>query len=472
MTFRDLNIIDPILKSIAIAGYKEPTPIQTDAIPVLLSKKDILGSAQTGTGKTAAFAIPILQNLYIEKPDSNHKHIRALILTPTRELASQIYENFTLYAKFVNQRSAVIYGGVSQKKQEEALAKGVDVLIATPGRLLDLMFQGFISLQHVSYLVLDEADRMLDMGFIKDVNKIIEFVPKARQTMLFSATMPKEIETLSKTILNDPVRVSIVPVNQTIDIIEQSIYHVNKGNKTKLLVDLITSYQMKSVLVFMRTKHTANKLVTELLKANVSAEPIHGNKSQSARERALLNFKKGKTQVLVATDIAARGIDIEALSFVVNYDLPETPETYIHRIGRTGRAGLDGKAISLCDPKELSLLKDIEKHIKMTIPEIAHVYPLSKDMSNNVGQPKAKSSKSNTQPKSKAFNPLKPNYDSKPKTKTKKEQPEQKPEKKDMNGLKNLAPKSKFGPTKPVNNYAKVQQPKRNQNNKNRRAVK
>lgn len=465
MTFKDLNIIDPILKSVAIAGYKIPTPIQVDAIPILLEKKDILGSAQTGTGKTAAFAIPILQNLYQEQPNSSHKTIRALILTPTRELAGQIYENFTLYAKFVNQHSTVIYGGVSQKKQEEALRKGVDILIATPGRLLDLVYQGHIKLNEVSYLVLDEADRMLDMGFIKDVNKIIDLVPKQRQTMLFSATMPKEIETLSKTILKDPVRVSIVPVNQTIDIIEQTLYHVNKSKKTQLLVDLIKSQKMRSVLVFMRTKHTANKLVLELTKANVTSEPIHGNKSQSARERALENFKKGKTQVLVATDIAARGIDIDALSFVVNYDLPETPETYIHRIGRTGRAGKDGKAISLCDPKERSLLNDIEKHIKMTIPVVTHDYPIV--LEQNPPKEKAKSN----QQKPKAFNPLKPNFETRPKTKNKKEQTEPKPEKKEMNSLKNLAPKPKFAGLKGPSNY-KAQQPKRNQNNKNRRAVK
>lgn len=468
MTFKDLDIIEPILKSVAIAGYKEPTPIQVDAIPVLLSRKDILGSAQTGTGKTAAFAIPILQNLYLERTDDPRRVIRALVLTPTRELASQIYDNFTLYAKFVNQKSAVIYGGVSQKKQEEALSKGVDVLIATPGRLLDLVYQGIVKLKDVAYLVLDEADRMLDMGFIKDVNKIIDLIPKARQTMLFSATMPKEIETLSKTILKDPVRVSIVPVNQTIDIIEQSLYHVNKAKKTQLLVDLISQYKMKSVLVFMRTKHTANKLVTELLKANVTAEPIHGNKSQSARERALLNFKKGKTTVLVATDIAARGIDIEALSFVVNYDLPETPETYIHRIGRTGRAGLDGKAISLCDPKERSLLNDIEKHIKMEIKVVEHPYNIVLD-----NTPKKVTPKQGSKPQTKAFNPLKPNYTNKPKTNNQKtEDTDKKPEKKAMTGLKNLSPKSKFGPAKPVGTYQKVQQPKRNQNNKNRRAVK
>lgn len=468
MTFKDLNIIDPILKSIAIAGYKEPTPIQTDAIPVLLDRKDILGSAQTGTGKTAAFAIPILQNLYYARTDDPRRTIKALVLTPTRELASQIYENFTLYAKFVNQKSAVIYGGVSQKKQEEALAKGVDVLIATPGRLLDLVYQGIVKLNHVSYLVLDEADRMLDMGFIKDVNKIIDLVPKERQTMLFSATMPKEIETLSKSILKDPVRVSIVPVNQTIDIIEQSIYHVNKSKKTQLLLDLISEYKMKSVLVFMRTKHTANKLVTELTKANVTAEPIHGNKSQSARERALSNFKKGKTTVLVATDIAARGIDIEALGFIVNYDLPETGETYIHRIGRTGRAGLDGKAISFCDPKERSLLNDIEKHIKMEIKVVEHPYGVTLDQT-----PKNTPKKTNSKPVQKGFNPLKPDYSSKPKsTKSKPETKEQKPEKKAMTGLKNLAPKSKFGPIKGVGTYQKAQQPKRNQNNKNRRAVK
>ena len=382
MTFNELNIINRIQKSLILAGYSEPTPIKVEDIPLQLEKKDILGSAQTGTGKTAAFAIPILQNIYADKNHKEDRLIKALVLTPTRELATQISENFTIYAKYLNIKNTTIYGGVSQKRQEEAIKRGVDILVATPGRLQDLMNQGIIELKHVEYLVLDEADQMLDMGFIKDVLKIVSKVPKNRQTMLFSATMPKSIEALAKEILVEPTRIAVTPVTQTLDVIEQSVYHVAKKQKTNLLLHLIREKEMKSVLVFTRTKHNANKLVKELITANCIAEPIHGSKSQSAREKALLNFKSGKTKILVATDIAARGIDIDSLDFVINYDLPQLGETYIHRIGRTGRAGLSGRAISFCDPAEKPILYDIEKHIKAKIKEVSHDFVLVQESSS------------------------------------------------------------------------------------------
>lgn len=374
MKFNELNIIEPIQKSLTLAGYIKPTPIQVNAIPVLLEGRDLLASAQTGTGKTAAFTIPILQNIHNTQVKRSRREIEALILTPTRELALQINEDFKTYAKFLRVVSTTIYGGVSQKRQEEALKRGVDVVIATPGRLLDLMNQGIISLSDVKYLVLDEADQMLDMGFIKDVLKIVDRTPKKRQTMLFSATMPKQIETLSKQILINPERIAVTPVTETLDTITQSVYIVDKANKTELLIDLIKTLNMKTVLVFTRTKHGANKLVRSLTNLGISSEPIHGNKSQAARERALANFKKGKTKILVATDIAARGIDIAALDYVVNFELPEVPETYIHRIGRTGRAGLTGMAISLVDPAERKLLNQVEKHINSNIEVIGHKY--------------------------------------------------------------------------------------------------
>lgn len=369
--FEELGIIEQILRATTFAGYLEPTPIQEEAIPALLAGKDILGSAQTGTGKTAAFAIPIIQHLFLNQRRDGKKSIRALVLTPTRELASQIAENFSIYAKYTNINNVVIYGGVKQKNQEIALSRGTDILVATPGRLLDLMNQGIIKLDKVEYLVLDEADQMLDMGFIKDVNKIVSFVKKDRQSMLFSATMPKSIELLSKQLLRDPIRVAVTPVNQTLDVISQNLYFVTKKRKTGLLMHLIQTKKMSSVLVFTRTKHGANKVVKDLLGSNMKAEAIHGNKSQSAREGALNKFKSGKIDILVATDIAARGIDIEALSYVFNYDLPEVPETYIHRIGRTGRAGLTGEAIAFCDSQEKPLLIAIEKHINRKIPVVA-----------------------------------------------------------------------------------------------------
>ncbi|TNF08816.1 MAG: DEAD/DEAH box helicase, partial [Bacillota bacterium] len=371
MTFESLNIIAPILKAVAFEGYETPSPIQEQAIPVLLEGKDILASAQTGTGKTAAFAIPIIQALYNQpKVEHSRRRIQALILAPTRELAEQIKESFRSYSRNLGIKTEVIYGGVSQRNQETALNKGVDVLIATPGRLLDLMDQRLVNLDSVKYFVLDEADRMLDMGFIYDVKRIVYAVPKERQTMLFSATIPQEILKLANELLTNPTRIEVTPPEMMIDKIKQSLYYVPKKDKTNLLIDLLVNPKMKSVLIFTRTKHGANKLVKELLAYGVKADAIHGNKSQNKRQQALQDFKTGKLRVLVATDIAARGIDIDELSHVVNYDLPEVPETYVHRIGRTGRAGLSGEAYSFCNQEENHLLIHVEKHIKMSIPVV------------------------------------------------------------------------------------------------------
>ncbi len=369
MTFEQLGIISPILKAVAYEGYTEPSPIQEQAIPVLLEGHDMLASAQTGTGKTAAFAIPIIQALYQKRTEEHSKRvIKALVLAPTRELAEQIKESFRNYSRDLHIKSEVIYGGVSQKNQEVALKKGLDVLIATPGRLLDLMNQKLIFLDTIEYFVLDEADRMLDMGFINDVKKIVSTIPKDRQTMLFSATIPNEILKLANDLLKDPIRIEVTPPEQMIDKIKQSLYFVSKKDKFKLLLDLLVNPKLVSVLVFTRTKHGANKLVKELLAYGVKADAIHGNKSQNKRQQALLDFKNRKLRVLVATDIAARGIDIDELSHVINFDLPETPETYVHRMGRTGRAGLSGEAYSFCSHDEINLLKAVEKHIKMSIP--------------------------------------------------------------------------------------------------------
>lgn len=371
MNFTELNLITPILNALADEGYEEPSPIQEQAIPVLLAGKDILASAQTGTGKTAAFAIPIIQGLYLSESLNNfEKNIQVLVLAPTRELAEQIKDSFKAYGGHVKLKCEVIYGGVSQKNQELALKRGLDVLVATPGRLLDLMNQRLISLDHIKYLVLDEADRMLDMGFIHDVKKIIKVLPTKRQTMLFSATIQNEILKLANDLLVDPVRIEVTPPETMIDKITQSLYFVNKKEKFNLLLDLLINPKMKSILIFTRTKHGANKLVKELLNYGVKVDAIHGNKSQSKRLSALADFKSGRIRILVATDIAARGIDIEELSHVINYDLPETAETYVHRIGRTGRAGFSGDAISFCSPDENHLLKQIEKHIKLSIPVI------------------------------------------------------------------------------------------------------
>lgn len=376
MSFEKLELIEPIHHALKAEGYTTPTPIQEQSIPIILQRNDLLGCAQTGTGKTAAFAIPILQilhqdELFVKGPGG----IKALILTPTRELASQIGDSFRAYGKFLRLKHAVIFGGVSQRSQTDALRAGVDILIATPGRLLDLIDQKYVQLQHLKILVLDEADRMLDMGFIHDVKKIIARVPAKRQTLFFSATMPAEIQALSNTILKNPVKVQVTPVSSTAEAIQQAVYFVEKSDKKKLLSHLLKDKAITSVLVFTRTKHGADKVVKDLAQQGVSALAIHGNKSQNARQNALNNFKAKKTRVLVATDIAARGIDIDLLSYVVNYELPNVPETYVHRIGRTGRAGASGIALSFCDTEERAYLRDIQKLIGKAVPVIAdHPY--------------------------------------------------------------------------------------------------
>ncbi len=378
MNFKDLNISPQILDALAKENYAVPTPIQEQAIPIVLSGRDLLGCAQTGTGKTAAFAVPILQLLSNPAAQKTEpRKIRSLILTPTRELAVQIYESFHSYGRFTRLRACVVFGGVSQKMQVEKLHRGVDVLVATPGRLNDLINQGYIDLQNVEILVLDEADRMLDMGFIADVKKIIAKTPTKRQTLFFSATMPKEISEMVNSILTNPAKVTITPPATTVDMIDQSIYFVDKDNKRKLLIHILQDKSIRSALVFTRTKHGADHVVTELLRAKISAQSIHGNKSQNARQSALNSFKNGAIRVLVATDIAARGIDIDELSCVVNFDLPEVPETYVHRIGRTGRAGLSGIAVSFCCIDEKTDLRNIQKLIGKTIPVVEdNPYPM------------------------------------------------------------------------------------------------
>lgn len=374
MTFEDLRIVPPILKALAAQGYTQPTPIQAQSIPILLRGKDLLGCAQTGTGKTAAFSIPVLQNIYLDKqnaPQKGFRKIKALIVTPTRELAIQIGENFTAYARYTNIRNTVIFGGVKQGSQTQALKKGVDVLVATPGRLLDLMQQGFISLKHIEYFILDEADHMLDMGFIHDIRKLIAKIPEKRQSLFFSATMPPSIVSLSQKILGDYESVTIKPEQATAERVEQAVYFVSKPDKRKLLVHLLKSKPIQSVLVFSRTKFGADKIVRMLKKSDIKAEAIHGNKSQGARQRTLKDFKNGRVNVLVATDIAARGIDVDDLSLVINYDLPNVSETYVHRIGRTGRASASGIALSFCDKDERPYLRDIEKLIKQDLPIIS-----------------------------------------------------------------------------------------------------
>lgn len=374
MTFKELNLIEPILKALETEGYTTPTPIQSQAIPIVLDGDDLLGCAQTGTGKTAAFAIPILQKLYQTKP-SRKKDIRALILTPTRELAIQIDESFHSYGRNLPVTHTVIFGGVGQKPQTDALQRGVDVLIATPGRLLDLYNQGYIDFRGLEFFVLDEADRMLDMGFIHDIKRLLPLLPRQRQTLFFSATMPDTIMTLANSILNKPKKVTVTPISSTVDIIEQSLYYVEKDRKTALLLDIIESEDIESMLIFSRTKHGADKITKSLCKAGINAKAIHGNKSQTARQSALNDFKDRKINVLVATDIASRGIDIDQLSHVVNYNLPEVPENYVHRIGRTGRAGCGGIAITFCNAEEVSLLKEIEKLIskRLRVVEVKNI---------------------------------------------------------------------------------------------------
>ncbi|HJU45676.1 MAG TPA: DEAD/DEAH box helicase [Chitinophagaceae bacterium] len=380
MLFSDLQLIEPVLQALQKEGYTTPTPIQQQAIPVILQRRDLLGCAQTGTGKTAAFAIPLLQLMQHQSIAHQGAGIRTLVLTPTRELAIQIEESFKAYGHYLRLKSLVIFGGVSQFHQEKALRNNVDILIATPGRLLDLMHQKIISLKDIQYFVLDEADRMLDMGFVHDVKKIIAHLPAKRQTLFFSATMPPQIQQLADVLLSDPVKVEVTPVSSTADSIQQALYFVNKQDKQSLLVHLLEDSAIVSSLVFTRTKHGADKIAKYLVRSGISAEAIHGNKSQNARQTALGNFKGGKTRVLVATDIAARGIDIDELGHVINCDLPNIPETYVHRIGRTGRAGFSGKAISFCDAEEKAFLRDIEKLIRKTIPVVKD-HPFNKPLS-------------------------------------------------------------------------------------------
>lgn len=377
MTFNDLHLVEPILKAVKAEGYTTPTPIQEQSIPILLEHHDLLGCAQTGTGKTAAFAIPILQHLFNARSNNKQRRaIKALVVTPTRELAIQIADSFSVYGKFTDIRNTVVFGGVKQKAQTNELRKGVDILVATPGRLLDLINQGFISLKEIEYFVLDEADQMLDMGFIHDIKKILTKLPSKRQSLFFSATMPPAIVQLSTQILGNYETVTIKPKQTTAEKVGQKLYYVSKGNKPKLLIELLNKDEITSSIVFSRTKHGANKIVKKLIQAGIPAEAIHGNKSQPARQRALNNFKEGSLNVLVATDIAARGIDVDDISHVINYDLPNIPETYVHRIGRTGRAGSSGLALSFCAGDERPYLKDIQKLIKQEIDIVEdHSYP-------------------------------------------------------------------------------------------------
>ena len=393
MLFEDLSLSSTILRAVSDQGYSSPTPIQEQAIPVVLEGRDLIGCAQTGTGKTAAFAIPIIHNLHRMVGSSNkHKQIRTLVVTPTRELAVQIGESFDTYGKYTNLRQLTIFGGVSQISQVDQLRKGIDILVATPGRLLDLHKQGYIDLDHLHFLVLDEADQMLDMGFINDVKKIVKLTPNNRQTLLFSATMPMAIRELAEMFLKNPAKVEVTPVSSTAETVEQRVYFVDKGDKRKLLYHLIRNENISDVLVFSRTKHGADNVVKALRKQGVAAEAIHGDKSQNARQRVLDAFKNKEVGVLVATDIAARGIDIDQLPYVINFDLPNIPETYVHRIGRTGRAGNGGIAISFCGRDEETYWKDIKKLIKINVAEITdHPFPWS----GKTEEPEAPKSNSN-----------------------------------------------------------------------------
>lgn len=375
MTFSELNLIEPLLQALAKQNYLQPTPIQEKSIPFILEGRDIFGCAQTGTGKTAAFALPILQLINSYKKPANKPVIKALILAPTRELALQINENFAAYGKNLGLKHALVFGGVSQKPQTTALQNGVDVLIATPGRLLDLMNQGYVKLNTVEYFVLDEADRMLDMGFINDIKKIITKLPSKKQTLFFSATLSEEIKKLANTLLNNPVSVNVTPVSSASALVKQSVYYVEKQNKRSLLRFVLKNDGIEHALVFTRTKRGADKVTQELNRNGISAEAIHGNKSQNARERALKGFKNRSIRVLVATDIASRGIDVDKLTHVINFEIPEQAETYVHRIGRTGRAGASGIALSFCAFDERPYLKDINKLIKKNIEVVsAHPY--------------------------------------------------------------------------------------------------
>ena len=378
MSFENLNLIEPILKAVKNEGYTTPTPIQAEAIPLILDKNDLLGCAQTGTGKTAAFAIPIIQ-LLCEAKDlvPGKRQIKSLILTPTRELAMQIGESFSNYGKFTDLRYTVIFGGVNQNSQVDALRRGVDILIATPGRLLDLMDQKYIHLENIKFFVLDEADRMLDMGFIHDVKKILTKLPTKRQSLFFSATMPPAIVQLADKILVNPSKVEVTPASSTVDAINQTVYFVDRENKKHLLREVLKDKKIERALVFTRTKHGADKVAKDLTKVGIVSQAIHGNKTQNARQNALNNFKSKATRVLVATDIAARGIDIDDLTHVINFELPNIPESYVHRIGRTGRAGASGVAIAFCDAEEMPYLRDIQKLIGKQIPVLEnHLFPL------------------------------------------------------------------------------------------------
>jgi ATP-dependent RNA helicase RhlE len=421
MLFEQLNLITPILTALKEENYTTPTPIQQKAIPIILSGRDLLGCAQTGTGKTAAFAIPVIQLMEQKPAPTNFKRpIRTLVLTPTRELAIQISESFTAYGRHTGLKNVVIYGGVGQKPQTDALRAGVDILIATPGRLLDLMNQGHVRLDQVEFLILDEADRMLDMGFVHDVKKVIAKVPQKRQTLFFSATMPMEIVRLSASILTNPEKVEVTPVSSTANTIRQELYFVDKGNKKLLLIHLLNDPNIITSLVFTRTKHGADRVTKDLIRAGVRAEAIHGDKSQTARQRALSNFKAKQTRVLVATDIAARGIDVDDLSHVINYEIPNIAETYVHRIGRTGRAGASGIAISFCDNEERAYVKDITKLIGKQIPIVEeHPFKMGTPVPpresrthrpasngngrNRSGKPKAKSTHTAASPKKKSW---------------------------------------------------------------------
>lgn len=389
MTFEELNISAPILSALKTQGYTNPTPIQEQAIPIVIKGGDLLACAQTGTGKTAAFSIPILMHLAKDIRRGNQKKIRALIVTPTRELAIQIGENLTAYSTELDIQNTVIFGGVNQNPQVNRLRNGVDILVATPGRLLDLITQGEISLQHLEIFVLDEADRMLDMGFIHDVKRLLKVIPAKRQSLFFSATMAPTIVELAGTILHNPDKVEVTPEATTAETIEQELFFVDKENKNALLVHLLDNPDIESVLVFTRTKHGADKVVKMLLKHNIKALAIHGNKAQNARQRALSSFKDRSIRVLVATDIAARGIDVDKLSYVINFEIPNIPETYVHRIGRTGRAGLDGIALTFCDHEEVAYLRDIEKLIRTKIPRNEdHPFPVETPINMDAPAPK------------------------------------------------------------------------------------
>ncbi len=377
MSFKNLNIIPPILKALEDKKYTQPTSIQKQAIPLILEGNDVLGCAQTGTGKTAAFAIPIIQHIYETAPSKESRaKIRSLIVTPTRELAIQIEENMQKYGKYTNVKHAVVYGGVKQGQQVDQLKKGVHILVATPGRLLDLIDQGFISLKDIDLFVLDEADRMLDMGFINDIKKLLKLLPVKRQSLFFSATMPDNILNLSKEILNSPQKIEVTPVSSTAETIQQYLYYTNKSSKKDLLLHILENEEIDQVLLFSRTKHGSDRIARDLKKKKINAAAIHGDKAQNQRQKVLRDFKVGKIRVLVATDIAARGIDIDKLKYVINFDIPDTAETYIHRIGRSGRAGEAGIALSLCEPEENAYIKDIEKLAKKRIKTIDnHPFP-------------------------------------------------------------------------------------------------